>query len=163
MTPLAAHSVQFISVRGGGWHIGAPPERATPINPRIKIAPTTSERILHTPPIGQFNEPVPGRNDVITVHNHPVGQFNEPTALDAKIESARHSNDRPQDAGPVRNPQAAFDKLAKHDPEHGIIKYNNKILMDRDVNAEAFADSPRSRRPSRANLGYSAVKRKGWK
>ena len=57
-------------------------------------------------------------------------------------------------------PQAQLDKLAKHDPEHGIIKYNNKTKMDRDVNAEAFADDGRHSRSGRANVGFSAFKNK---
>ena len=88
----------------------------------------------------------------ITKHDPPRHHFNEPS---------RNSPDlvRPSVLQPM-----AFDKLSKHDPEHGIIKYNNKLLMDRDVNAEAFGgDDPHVRRPTRANLGYSAVKRKGWR
>ena len=57
-------------------------------------------------------------------------------------------------------PQARLDKLAKHDPEHGIIKYNNKTKMDRDVNAEAFTDDVMHSRPGRANVGFSGFKNK---
>lgn len=151
MTPRAAHyPPQFIAVRGGLWHVGAPPERPTPVNPRVKIVvEVAGDTILHSPPIGHFNEPPTERQHIR--HDPPTHHFNEPSSAP------------PDPIAPSHAPLSAFDRLTKHDPEHGIIKYNNKLLMDRDVNAEAFGDDPRSRRPTRANLGYSAVKRKGWK
>ena len=130
MTARAHHPQQFVSVRGGAWHVGGPESREMPAKFYARD-PLPARTIRHVPPRLHFNEP---------------------------------STLPPDPVAPSRAPLSAFDKMTRHDPEHGIIKYNNKLAMDRDVNAEAFASEGQGgKRAPRANVGYPAVKAKGWR
>ena len=69
----------------------------------------------------------------------------------------------PPPAAPA--PQIGYDKradkLAGGDREHSRIAYNDRTAANKDINATAFEnDSPWGRRPTRANVGFAAVKSK---
>lgn len=61
-------------------------------------------------------------------------------------------------------PLPGVDKRAKSDKEHGIVRYNEKLRALKELNEAAFEnDTPWANRPSRANVGYSAMKFKLWR
>lgn len=61
-------------------------------------------------------------------------------------------------------PLHGVDKRAKFDKEHGIVRHNEKLRALKELNEAAFEnDTPWANRPSRANVGYSAMKFKLWR
>ena len=91
-------------------------------------------------------------------HNPPQHHFNEPTAA----QLAPFSPPEP----PVFDKKALRREadMAKGDREQGIIVHNARLAASKELNATAFEDeTPWGRRPERANVGYGAVKSKGWR
>lgn len=70
----------------------------------------------------------------------------------------------PDPARPSIAPQAFLDKMSKFDSEQGRIGKSDRTGADKELNATAFEnDVPWRNRPSRANVGFAAIKAKGWR
>lgn len=71
-----------------------------------------------------------------------------------------------EDAAPTlsRAQQAALDKIARGDKEQAHARFTDKGAFQKDINGAVLDyDAMIDRRPARANVGYAAVKSKGWR